>query len=550
MGVPIVQDAFNGRDRDFEEFLGQRRAMFAAGDLLQPSPNRGPGVFTCEIVGDHVLTLDTDQTQQQRDRDTGAIFAGSAMYERRAIGSTDFTDEFEESEIGIVDHHPIKASKVFGRGSTRAQRTQQRQVDDPSCLRIERMNIFGLIRRPQVDHKPGRPRDRSRNRVPGGRHCTAQHHVVFDDGAVGCRHTADVSQVGNVFGHEQILVRLADTRCWRHCRENFGPRNYTGAMANSRKVATTAALGSGAVVTTLFGLLFGEGALARRAIGTSDMRPPSANGMYGDESVGKPISCLILGDSAAVGYGMTSADATPPGMVGLGLAHVLDCPVQITSLAIVGAQTSDLDAQIDLGLKVKPDLALIVVGTNDVTHRVRPAESARRLEAAVRRLGDAGCDVVVATCPDLGTIAPLPEPLRSVARLWSRRLAARQAMAALAGGGRAVSLGGLLGPIFASRADVMFGEDRFHPSETGYAHMISVVIPSLAACIRDKNTNAAYATAGAASPRDESPRIMLPVAVAATQAAQHAGTELVQTGRWATLRRRRRTYDTAPKANA
>ncbi|MGZ5367029.1 SGNH/GDSL hydrolase family protein [Aeromicrobium sp.] len=318
-------------------------------------------------------------------------------------------------------------------------------------------------------------------------------------------------------------------------------------MANSRKIATTAALGSGAVATSLFGLLFSETALARRAIGTTGDRPPSADGMYGDECAGQPISCLILGDSAAVGYGMTRADATPPGMVGLGLAHLLDRPIQITSVAAVGAQTSDLDAQIDVGLEARPDIALIVIGANDVTHRVLPGESARRLATAVRRLSDSGCEVVVGTCPDLGTVERLPQPLRSLARTWSRKLAARQAIATLEAGGRSVSLGGLLGPAFESRAHIMFGEDRFHPSETGYAHLVSVVIPSLAAAIRDKHHDATYANDLAAS---ESPRDMLPVAEAATQAAQHAGTELVRTGRWATLRRRRRNYDTASKVSS
>lgn len=308
-------------------------------------------------------------------------------------------------------------------------------------------------------------------------------------------------------------------------------------MATSRKIATTAALGTGAFATSAVGLLFSETKFARRAIGTSDERPPSADGLYGDDLPGEPISCLILGDSAAVGYGMVTADATPPAMVGLGLAHILGCPVQITSVAVVGAQTSDLQRQIDLGLESKPQIALIIVGTNDVTHHVRTSESARLLTAAVRRLSDTGCEVVVGTCPDLGTIRPLPQPLRTVARGWSRRLATRQIIATLAGGGRAVSLGGLLGPIFASRAEVMFGEDHFHPSETGYAHMVSVVIPSLAAAIRDKSVEAAYS---------EPPRDVLPVAEAATEAAQHAGTELVQNGRWATLRRRRRTYDAAP----
>lgn len=314
-------------------------------------------------------------------------------------------------------------------------------------------------------------------------------------------------------------------------------------MPISRKIAATAAVSTGALATSVAGLLLGETRLARRAIGTSEERPPSADGLYGDELAGKPISCLILGDSAAVGYGMLTADSTPPAMVGLGLAHLLDCPVQITSVAVVGAQTSDLQKQIDLGIGSEPEIALIIIGTNDVTHRVRTSESARLLKAAVQRLTDTGCEVVVGTCPDLGSVQPLPQPLRSVARKWSRRLAARQIVATLAGGGRAVSLGGLLGPVFASRADVMFGEDRFHPSEKGYAHMVSVVIPSLAAAIRDKSVAAAYAVADSAA--FEPPRDLLPVAEAAEQAAQHAGTELVQNGRWATLRRRRRSYEAA-----
>lgn len=313
-------------------------------------------------------------------------------------------------------------------------------------------------------------------------------------------------------------------------------------MANSRKIAATALLGSGAVATSLVGLLMSEGAIARRAIGTSDARPPLPNTVFGHDLAGEPISCLVLGDSAAVGYGMKTLDSTPPGMVGIGLAHLLDCPVTVTSVAAVGARSSDLDEQITRGLEAKPQIALIIVGVNDVTHRVRPSESARILGAAVSRLRAAGCEVVVGTCPDLGTVQPLPQPLRQIARTWSRRLAIKQAVATLQAGGRAVSLSGLLGPVFASRADIMFGEDHFHPSETGYAHMVSVVIPSLAAALREKNIDAIYAAEVHTS---EPPRDLLPMHEAATKAAQHAGTELVRTGRWATLRLRRRTYAAA-----
>ena len=63
----------------------------------------------------------------------------------------------------------------------------------------------------------------------------------------------------------------------------------------------------------------------------------------------------------------------------------------------------------------------------------------------MRRLRDAGAEVVVGTCPDLGTIEPIAPPLRQVARLWSRRLAAAQTIATVEAGGRTVSLGSVLG---------------------------------------------------------------------------------------------------------
>ena len=50
--------------------------------------------------------------------------------------------------------------------------------------------------------------------------------------------------------------------------------------------------------------------------------------------------------------------------------------------------------------------------SNDVTHRVHPSTAVRHLDQAVRRLRDMGAEVVVRTCPDLGTVEPVPQPLR------------------------------------------------------------------------------------------------------------------------------------------
>jgi lysophospholipase L1-like esterase len=292
--------------------------------------------------------------------------------------------------------------------------------------------------------------------------------------------------------------------------------------------AKRAAVISAGAVSAAIGLLLGEVKFARRAIGVTDARPPSADGVYGDDLAGRPINCLILGDSASVGYGMTTAEATPPGLIGLSLSHLLDTPVRIHSEAVVGARTSDLREQINRGLTYSPNVAVIIIGTNDVTHHVPPRTSARQLQAAVRRLVDAGCQVVVGTVPDLGTVRPIPQPLKWVARAHGRALAQQQTVAVVSAGGRAVSLGHLLGPVFDSEFEVMFGSDRFHPSATGYARIVAALVPSIAASVREPEDTDGIETG-----------TVMQLDAAAAEAARHVGTEVRRAGRRAIVQRRR-----------
>ncbi|WP_067859437.1 MULTISPECIES: SGNH/GDSL hydrolase family protein [Aeromicrobium] len=303
-------------------------------------------------------------------------------------------------------------------------------------------------------------------------------------------------------------------------------------MRAPNKIASQVAVGGLAAVAGYWGVVFGEIVVAKRAIGVTDARPPRADGVYGEDLPRDPVRCLVLGDSAAVGYGMSRADATPPAMLGIGLAHVLDAQVEIRSEAVVGAVTSDLRDQIEAAGDFDPDLVVIIIGTNDVTHRVPAYQSTRLLGSAVRRLVDGGAQVVVGTCPDLGTVRPIPQPLRWIARRKSRALARKQTVAVVRAGGRAVSLGSLLGVLFTEKYDVMFGEDRFHPSETGYANMVSVLVPSLAAAWRERDRDFAVAHFGG------SPGTMS-LTDAAERAGEREGTEVTRDGRWARILRRR-----------
>lgn len=304
-------------------------------------------------------------------------------------------------------------------------------------------------------------------------------------------------------------------------------------MRRSLRAARAAGIGGGAAFVGYWSVMLSEILIARKIIGTTEDRPPRADGIYGADFGGRPLRLLILGDSAAVGYGMKTAEATPPSMFGVGLSHVLGQPVDVRSCAVVGAQTSDLREQIDEGLEHKPHLVVIIIGANDVTHRVPAYVSTRLLSAAVRRLRESGAEVVVGTCPDLGTVRPIPQPLRWTARRKSRALARKQTVAVVREGGRTVSLGGLLGQLFTDNVDLMFGEDRFHPSEKGYENMVSVLVPSLAAVWRSRDR--AHAVAHSQGLQDT-----MSLAEAAARAGRADGTEVSREGRWARVLPRRR----------
>ena len=261
-------------------------------------------------------------------------------------------------------------------------------------------------------------------------------------------------------------------------------------MGFSPRKAAAAALLSGGGLTVLagasVGLVVAEAKMARKSIGPALSAPPAADGLYGEHlarSGERPLRLAMLGDSTAAGYGVERPEQTPGALLAGALVAHTGCPVLFRSEARVGAASDELEGQVDRlledGIEHAPQLAAIVVGANDVTHRMPQRDAARQLGEAVSRLREAGCEVVVGTCPDLGTIRPVQPPLRWLARRWSRQLALLQGHAVTAAGGSSVPIGALLGPEFAERAE-LFGPDRFHPSAEGYQTAIAALLPSLA----------------------------------------------------------------------
>jgi lysophospholipase L1-like esterase len=283
-------------------------------------------------------------------------------------------------------------------------------------------------------------------------------------------------------------------------------------------------------------LLMRQAADARRIIPMAEAPPPRGDGLYGPKFPGKPLSMVILGDSSGAGYGVHRPRETPGALLATGVSRRLRRPVRLHRVAVVGSMSAGLPYQVDAALEYDPDVAIILIGGNDVTHVTARAEAVRHLGDAVRRLRAVGCKVVVGTCPDIGAIQPIKPPLRWLARSWSRQLAAAQTVAVVEAGGFTVSLGDLLGPAFEADPVRMFSSDHFHPSAEGYARAASVMMPTLMAALGEDDRIPATGTEGVRS-----------LEQAAQEAVRAPGTEVRATrvdgrergpaGRWAQLRR-------------
>ena len=210
---------------------------------------------------------------------------------------------------------------------------------------------------------------------------------------------------------------------------------------------------------------------------------PDADKVY-KKRYGDPIDLVVLGDSIAAGLGADAPKHTLGGGLSRRVAKKTGRAVRLRTAAVVGSESSVLAQQLaGLPASYRPDVAVIVVGGNDVTHRVPTAESVRHLTEAIDALRARGAEVVVGTCPDLGALRPVPQPLRSLGSRASRQLAAAQRDAALRAGARAVSLAHVVGPFFITNPDEMFSLDRFHPSTHGYKRTAKAMLPSVLAAL-------------------------------------------------------------------
>jgi lysophospholipase L1-like esterase len=195
---------------------------------------------------------------------------------------------------------------------------------------------------------------------------------------------------------------------------------------------------------------------------------------------GRPVRIVALGDSLAFG---TGASAPRNAFIFRAYLRVLaqHPRSRLDTYAIGGSTAADvLRLQAPRLANARPDIVVICVGGNDVVHRVDAAEFARTYAGLVARVRALQPRAALVCCgvPDVG-LSPLftGADHDAVTRLSRENDGAIRAVARRAG----AAFVDLYATTLRQHGDVnrFLSEDRFHPSDAGYAQLADALAPAL-----------------------------------------------------------------------
>jgi len=192
------------------------------------------------------------------------------------------------------------------------------------------------------------------------------------------------------------------------------------------------------------------------------------------EGLGPPLRLLVIGDSAARGYGLADAGEALPFQVSTRLAKATGRRISTAALATDGHTTADVLAeQAPLVMAHRPDVVVLLVGVNDAFKGRRATQvrhDTRKLLTALS--ADApGAALAFVTCPNLRSAPGLAWPLNAVLGLRCRQVAAAQAAVAADLGVPTIQLTRPLRE--------HYGADGFHPGAAGIAAVAEQVARTL-----------------------------------------------------------------------
>ncbi|HYH75451.1 MAG TPA: SGNH/GDSL hydrolase family protein [Candidatus Saccharimonadales bacterium] len=193
---------------------------------------------------------------------------------------------------------------------------------------------------------------------------------------------------------------------------------------------------------------------------------------------GPVLTYVVLGDSTSISQGGEYTE----GYAAQSAAHLAKThTVTWLNAGVSGATAQDVASeQVARVLKYKPDVVLIAVGANDVTHRTTPKAVVASLEQTISKLRAANSQVriVLTGSPDMGSPPRIPQPLRWIA--GKRTVTLNKDIVALTEREGLVfaPIAAKTGPTFRKHPE-LFAADNFHPTTEGYRLWTPVITDAL-----------------------------------------------------------------------
>jgi len=219
--------------------------------------------------------------------------------------------------------------------------------------------------------------------------------------------------------------------------------------------------------------LLGAGYVAvqiRRAAHRPDL-PSFGNqdisGTFGDPEAPR-LRVVAVGDSSLTGPGVDDVDDV--WLRRLVRPYAAHHRVELISLGVGGSRARDvLDGQLDAAVTLRPDIAVVTVGSNDAIRTEPVRRYAAALEVIVHRLEEVSGAVLLLGMGDLGSIPRLPPALRPYLTRRSRTFD-RAGIRVAVTHPRTIKVHARGIMVTAFRADPsLFAADQFHASATGHA---------------------------------------------------------------------------------
>jgi lysophospholipase L1-like esterase len=126
----------------------------------------------------------------------------------------------------------------------------------------------------------------------------------------------------------------------------------------------------------------------------------------------RPLTFVVLGDSAAYGTGDVMTANRPLGWT-YRIAQAIETPLSYLNLARPGAKSTEiLEEQLPIAVQLKPDIAVVVVGGNDMLrNNYSPQRLRENLTEVFARFTAIGTEVITLQLHDPSKILRLPKPL-------------------------------------------------------------------------------------------------------------------------------------------